>query len=319
MANNLKYNYNLIFLFGLCIFLFVYFSSSTRDFKCSNLNEPEKVKQITEQNNLDKPNLFEADWKSIFEVSDEQKFIRPEILIKTAKFMIEERKEDDEELIAFVKTLIEPPSGKPINLTVKGKSDFSQHGQTAILERILNSSRNGFFVEAGGFDGEEMSNTVFLELERGWSGLLIEPVPNFYQQLIKKNRNIYTLNACIANNQPQIAKFKVNHGLSGRNKKLSDNQHKGIGEKFHYIYVPCFPFYTIMKALGRTQIDYFSVDLEGGEFDVISHIDYSKIDIKLFSIEWAWEESRKKQYIDYLSLHGYRLAEIGYVDVFMIK
>ncbi|CAF1137246.1 unnamed protein product, partial [Brachionus calyciflorus] len=66
-------------------------------------------------------------------------------------------------------------------------------------------------------------------------------------------------------------------------------------------------------------IDYFSVDLEGGEFDVISHIDYSKIDIKLFSIELAWEESRKKQYIDYLSQHGYRLAEIGTADVFMTK
>lgn len=266
----------------------------------------------------EKLSAFSA-WREIFEVSKEQKLISSEVLITTAKFMIEERSQDDPDLIKFVSSLIRPPCKDPLNLSVRGKSDFSQHGQTKIIEKILNSQRNGFFIEAGAYDGEEMSNTVFLELERNWTGILIEPVPSFYQKLIRKNRNVFTLNACIANNRPLIAKFSVKGGLSGRKKEFSDFHVNWIGSDFQTIYVPCFPLYTILKAINRSKVDYFSVDLEGGEFDVISNIDYSKIYIKLFSIEWAWDHSRKSLYIDFLRKYDYKLAEIGYVDVFMIK
>jgi hypothetical protein len=45
----------------------------------------------------------------------------------------------------------------------------------------LNQKRNGFFVEIGGYDGESFSNSLFLEKERGWSGLLVEANPYTYE------------------------------------------------------------------------------------------------------------------------------------------
>ena len=87
--------------------------------------------------------------KDIFEVSDDQKLIRPEILIKTMKFMIQEVDEDDPKLIEFVRSLIQEPSTKPLNLYVKNRTDFSQIGQSKYMDSILNSMRNGFYVEAG--------------------------------------------------------------------------------------------------------------------------------------------------------------------------
>jgi hypothetical protein len=35
----------------------------------------------------------------------------------------------------------------------------------------------GTFLEAGAHDGYTQSNTYFLEHHRGWSGVLVEPVP----------------------------------------------------------------------------------------------------------------------------------------------
>ena len=35
--------------------------------------------------------------------------------------------------------------------------------------------RDGFFVEAGAAGGEETSHSLYFELERGWTGLLVEP------------------------------------------------------------------------------------------------------------------------------------------------
>ena len=45
----------------------------------------------------------------------------------------------------------------------------------------------------------------------------------------------------------------------------------------------CFPFYSIMLALGRTQIDFFSLDIEGGELDVLKTIPWKRVDIKVLS------------------------------------
>jgi len=57
---------------------------------------------------------------------------------------------------------------------------------------------NGFYVECGAFDGEQMSNTIFLELQRQWTGLLVEMDPYFYSQLLAKNRKSWSINACLS-------------------------------------------------------------------------------------------------------------------------
>jgi FkbM family methyltransferase len=44
------------------------------------------------------------------------------------------------------------------------------------LERHINLD-HGFFVEAGANDGFSQSNTYYLERFRGWTGILVEPIP----------------------------------------------------------------------------------------------------------------------------------------------
>ncbi len=51
----------------------------------------------------------------------------------------------------------------------------------------------GFFVECGAYDGEWLSNTLYIERNLNWSGLLIEADPTTYNQLITRRRNAYTL------------------------------------------------------------------------------------------------------------------------------
>ncbi len=55
---------------------------------------------------------------------------------------------------------------------------FSQSGQDWYLDQLLfKERRGGVFVDVGGYDGVTGSNTLFFEVFRGWTGLLIEPVP----------------------------------------------------------------------------------------------------------------------------------------------
>jgi len=90
------------------------------------------------------------------------------------------------------------------NGSKKGIISWSQYGQDQLIDKLLNQKRNGFFVEIGGYDGETFSNSLFLEKERGWSGLLVEANPYTYELMVGKDRNCFMTNACISNTVPNM-------------------------------------------------------------------------------------------------------------------
>lgn len=59
---------------------------------------------------------------------------------------------------------------------------------------------------------------------------------------------------------------------------ISDGAEK---EKSSVVNVQCFPFYTYLLALNITVIDYFSLDVEGSELNVLKTIPFDKINIKV--------------------------------------
>ena len=48
-----------------------------------------------------------------------------------------------------------------------------------------------------------------------------------------------------------------------------------------YVNVTCLPLYSILLALDNPTIDYFSLDIEGSELDVLKTIPFDKVDIKV--------------------------------------
>lgn len=47
-----------------------------------------------------------------------------------------------------------------------------------------------------------------------------------------------------------------------------------------HIRVQCFPLTLYVAALGIKTVDYFSLDIEGGEIDVLETIPFNEVDIK---------------------------------------
>jgi len=84
-----------------------------------------------------------------------------------------------------------PPPNKKFSYNFLRKEHVKLNGQAnqpiLIDEKIFkNRIRNGFFIEAGAYDGEMLSNTLFFELKQSWTGLLIEPNPDAFKLLEKK-------------------------------------------------------------------------------------------------------------------------------------
>lgn len=69
-----------------------------------------------------------------------------------------------------------------------------------------------------------------------------------------------------------------------KNRKYSDGEGGRVNDKDddENIYkVQCFPLYSILLAVGRTDIDYFGLDVEGSEYKILRTIPWHKIDVKV--------------------------------------
>jgi FkbM family methyltransferase len=267
-------------------------------------------------------NKNEKIWNEILNEDIDQR-----IIFETIKFSIKETDEDDPELIKFVKSLIQlPASEDKRNLVEKNKKDFSQVGQSKYIDSVLNSKRNGFFIEAGGYDGEDMSNSLFFELERNWTGILIEAIPGYYKQILGKNRKIFSINCCIAKKRPFVAKFQIAEGLSSRISIVNDNFQQRVDDLLSarkkekkIVYVPCFSLNTILNAINVDKIDYFSLDVEGGELEILKGMDFKNIDITTFSVEHNGYQPARNDIKNFFKDINYTMLKDDPQDVFFIK
>ncbi|XP_052098880.1 uncharacterized protein LOC127733585 [Mytilus californianus] len=188
---------------------------------------------------------------------------------------------DDPRLIRLIRNYwIENPSDQPYNLKQPHVMDTSI-GQAAFVDNRLHFKKGGFFVECGALDGETRSNTLIFERSRDWNGLLIEADPSNYALVKKKNRKAFTINACLSiYPYPVKLQFKKSFNVG---KIVQDQNAKGK----NIVDVQCFPFYSIMKALNVTHVDFFSLDVEGNELEVLRTIPFDKIYIDMMTVEIA--------------------------------
>jgi len=200
------------------------------------------------------------------------------------------------------------PDGKALNLS-RPVEDFVSpmlaDSQSLEVEELIfkGKLKNGFFVEAGGYNFEKGSTSLYFELKHGWTGLLIEPYTRLYRQGLTKHRNITSINACLSP-VPHAAKMKYSidrEGLTLDGVVLPESTE---------IEVECFPLYSMLLALGNPTVNYFSLDIEGAEFQVLQTIPWEKVDIQVLSIETHFVGERsagsKEELIDFLDDKGYK-------------
>ena len=192
----------------------------------------------------------------------------------------------DEHLLSYIRSMIsrQGPGGRRLSAK-SSRVDFSQVGGSRFVDGLLKRRRNGFFVECGAFVGEELSDTLFFELERNWTGILIEAHPAYHRKILRKNRRALVLRACLsASPHPGLTKFRLagwGSGISSLNKNVKEN--KAVRETD----VQCFSLNSIMEAIGVHHIDFMVLDVEGSELPVLETIDWTKLSVDVFSIEYS--------------------------------
>jgi len=205
---------------------------------------------------------------------------------------------------------------------------YSQFKQDKILEEnIFKGYKNGVFVDVGAHDGVSINNTLYFEENNNWTGINIEPIKKVYDKLITNRPKSININCAVCNNDGET-EFVCNTGytemISGI-KNTFDPRHqiRLIRENTRYggmteiIKVETQRLETIFDKHNISHINYLSIDVEGGEFEVIKSINFDKVFIDVIGFENNYNDT-SIPIIQYLEQKNFIVFHI-HLDILMIN
>lgn len=157
------------------------------------------------------------------------------------------------------------------------------------------------FIECGAADGLAQSETVNYDKSK-WKGILIEARPgeDGYAGCLKNRPECVSINVCLTSDEHTEDTIEFRDlGLLGvpAEKRLVHERYEemaktgkykdwsGPGKGYEIIKVPAKTLTTVLEELGETEIDFFSLDVEGYELEVLKGIDIERVNIKQISVE----------------------------------
>jgi hypothetical protein len=224
--------------------------------------------------------------------------------------------------------MLVPPSGKaysfPKNVFDPQKpKSTSQIGQEDWIMDMFGRRTGLFLVESGAYDGSDDSNSLMLEVTRGWECLLVEPSPSTAQKVVNLNRKCHTFRGGLSETG-QRKKIQVDtngektSGSSGNAPKSS---------------VDAYPLEQILLHMGRRTVDYWSLDTEGTELGIIKnfpfrHTTFSPsgdevmsglITVGVMTVEHNSHDGPRKGIFEELTRKGFKRAHAGKVDDYYVN
>lgn len=175
------------------------------------------------------------------------------------------------------------------------------------IDKIIfkNIGSKGFFIEAGGSDPTDQNNTFFLE-KNGWSGIIIEPKKDFNDlyKNIRPNSVVenYVLVSFDYKNETILGDFS--HYMMGG----VQNTHKF--PNWNPSEYSCATLSKILDKHNISEVDFFSLDVEGYEIEVLKGINFYDVFFHVLVIENHDQKGYKDDF-------GF-LTEFGFEKRFII-
>tara|TARA_R110000824_G_C15062080_1_gene662517 strand:+ start:117 stop:905 length:789 start_codon:yes stop_codon:yes gene_type:complete len=164
------------------------------------------------------------------------------------------------------------------------------------------------YVEAGAADGLDQSNTALLA-ESGWSGLLVDPLKGHAEACVVNRPESVVVRAALVSRT--FAETSDSSVIEVQEPSLSLCTFVGTKPDFHeddlsVVKKSTAPAYTLEFLLSKhniEKVDFFSLDVEGYEFEVLDGLNLEINKPTFMAIECRQETKLK----EYLAAHGYEL------------
>ena len=185
----------------------------------------------------------------------------------------------------------------------RSKSQISQDLLALYFSRF---KKNGYFVEIGAADGFHLSNTCFLEIY-GWRGIIIEPLPYWHQKI--RERKCHIDLRCVYEKSNSKLTFENVFGypeLSGVTEDLDQDSNASLRKNSKKLEVDTISLNDLLEEYkAPNKIDYISIDTEGSEFKILKNFNFKKYDVKIFTVEHNFIESKRNNIFELMSANNY--------------
>lgn len=205
---------------------------------------------------------------------------------------------------------------------------YSQFSQDKYLEEnVFKGFKNGIFVDVGAHDGISINNTLYFEKFNNWSGVNIEPIKKVFDRLVINRPTSININCAVCNKDGETD-FFCNSGLTEMLSGITNNydsrhlerlqrENAQTGSTTEIIKINTKRLETICDENKITHIHYLSIDVEGGEFEVIKSINFNKVFIDVIEFENNYDDT-SVPIIKYLEERDFVIIHKS-LDIFMIN
>ena len=153
---------------------------------------------------------------------------------------------------------------------------YAQNFEDVILSRVFADKKEGCYVDVGAQHPLYDSVTKAF-YDRGWQGINIEPVKEYYELLAKERERDLNLNLAVGETESELDFFELEGtGLSTFDRATAERLAAEEGYNINSYQVPVVKLADILEQHLNCQIDFLKIDVEGWEEQVILGNDWSK-------------------------------------------
>ena len=174
------------------------------------------------------------------------------------------------------------------------------------LDRKLASylpERDGVFIEAGAYDGYWGSNTYWFERFRGWTGVLIEPVPELAERARRERPQSQVFHCALV--PPEYVEEKVTLRYGGTMSAVAGLWTADEAERLHAVgavdrrevslEVPARQLSDVLDEASISHIDLLSLDVEGFEASALRGLDLTRHRPRFLLVEMLRESEQRPE------------------------
>jgi FkbM family methyltransferase len=168
----------------------------------------------------------------------------------------------------------------------------------------------GFFVEFGASDGTSINNTLLMEQDHGWSGIISEPARVFHAR-ISSSRTCSIDFRCVSSRSGNVVTFAEDHNpdQSGIQDPLGQTHQPASARTARMYDVETVSLEDLLTQYNAPKrINFLSIDTEGSEFDILSNFDFSSFAIDTLTVEHNFRPDREAIH-ELLTSKGFRRVE----------
>ena len=181
------------------------------------------------------------------------------------------------------------------------KKTYSMYGEDLFINNYFKNKKNGIYLDVGAYHPLDGNNTYLLYKKKNWHGINIDVNPLSIELFQKARKFDVNINTAVSNKKGFVTLYfrkKINM-LNTLSKKIARIHFRnGFKEKN-------IKSNTLNNILDQTRyrnkkIDFFNLDVEGHELDILESLNFKKYQPTLICVEIHNHEEMYNNNTDYM-------------------